>query len=51
MWEAIGEAVEDAAGEPAVTGHTVVYANTTSVVTCPILAGQSVTVAAHEVIV
>ena len=34
-----------------VTGHTVVYKETSSVVTCPILPGQSVTVGAQEVIV
>jgi hypothetical protein len=33
-----------------VTGHTVVEMATTSVVVCPTLAGQSVTVAAQEVI-
>jgi hypothetical protein len=35
----------------AVTGQMVVYKEMTSVVTLPILAGQSVTVAAHEVTV
>jgi hypothetical protein len=35
----------------AAIGQTVVYNSTVSVVTCPILAGQSVTVAAQDVIV
>jgi hypothetical protein len=34
-----------------VTGHIVVYKDTISVVTFPILEGQSITVGAHEVMV
>jgi hypothetical protein len=40
-----------AAVSVAVTGQMVVYKEMMSVVTWPILAGQSVTVAAHEVMV
>lgn len=49
--ERIEESVAEAGVSVAATGQTVVYKEMISVVTDPILAGQSVTVAAQDVIV